>query len=83
MTNLSALTAAETKLTQLKKQVTDAKALISAIGTVTVDSGNKIADARRALMSPPAASVNQALHIPGWIDGDPKQYADFLKWLKG
>ncbi|MEW6559748.1 MAG: hypothetical protein AB1412_06065 [Pseudomonadota bacterium] len=43
----------------------------------------EIADARRALMSPPAASVNQALHIPGWIDGDPKQYADFLKWLKG
>lgn len=48
VTNLSALTAAESKLTQLKKQVTDAKALISAIGTVTVDSGNKIADARRA-----------------------------------
>lgn len=46
-------------------------------------SAQEIDDARSALMSPSAAAVNKSMHIPGWIDGDPKQYADFLKWLKG
>ena len=43
----------------------------------------EIEQVRSALMSPTAAPVNKALHIPGWKVGDPKVYADFLKWLKG
>lgn len=53
-------------------------ALVAAPGV----PAQEITDARDALMSPSAATVNKALHLPGWTHGDPAAYADFLKWLK-
>lgn len=45
-------------------------------------SEQQVQAVRKALLGPSASTVNSALHIPGWEPGDPKSYADFLKWLK-
>ncbi|MGC9163917.1 MAG: hypothetical protein ACP5F9_10290, partial [Thiomonas sp.] len=42
----------------------------------------QIAAVRAALMGTSAAPLNRVLRIKGWENGDPKRYADFLKWLK-
>lgn len=43
----------------------------------------QIAAVRAALMDTSAAApLNRVIGIKGWESGDPKRYADFLKWLK-
>lgn len=42
---------------------------------------DQVAKVRAALLSPEARPMDRALHVAGWVAGDPQVYADFMHWL--
>ena len=42
---------------------------------------DQVSKVRAALLAPDARSMDRALHVAGWVAGDPQVYADFMHWL--
>lgn len=51
---------------------------VLAAPTVAPEQVDKV---RSALLSADAKPMDHALHVAGWVAGDPQVYADFMRWL--